>query len=87
MSPVTSETTEAFRNCLRELPDEVRVLARGRMPAGSPPRTTLLSSSSESMRASQSIRSGLGFTGAPFAYSKTMPPSGSGSAHMLSMIR
>lgn len=24
---MTSETTEAFRNCLRELPDEVRALA------------------------------------------------------------
>jgi hypothetical protein len=25
---MTSEITEAFRNCLRELPDEVRALAR-----------------------------------------------------------
>ncbi len=28
MSPMTSETTEVFRNRLRELPNEVRALAR-----------------------------------------------------------
>jgi hypothetical protein len=87
MSPMTSETTEVFRNRLRELPNEVRALARRTYARWQSDSHHPSLQFKRVLRASQSIRSGLGFTGAPFAYSKTMPPSGSGSAHMLSMIR